>query len=46
MRERHGVEKSHVSVQEQMHVLPSYDDGDQGFLNAYFGQVWALGFSL
>ena len=27
-------------MQEKMHVLPSYDDGDQGFLNAYFGQSW------
>jgi len=26
-------------MQEQMHVLPSYDDGDQGFLNAFFSQV-------
>jgi hypothetical protein len=25
---------------EKMHVLPSYDDGDQGFLNAFFGQNW------
>jgi len=25
---------------EKMHALPSYDDGDQGFLNAYFQQAW------
>ncbi len=24
---------------KKMHTLASYDDGDQGFLNAYFGQV-------
>ncbi|KAJ1481344.1 hypothetical protein T484DRAFT_2731750 [Baffinella frigidus] len=32
--------KTVASMQEQMHVLPSYDDGDQGFLNAFFSQEW------
>ncbi len=33
-------------LQKKMHVLPSYDDGDQGFLNAYFGQKVYIFFSL
>eukprot|EP00960_Hanusia_phi_P025142 739133-Hanusia_phi.AAC.2 len=31
--------KTFKDMQKKMHELPSYDDGDQGFLNAYFGQV-------
>ena len=30
---------SAARARAQMHVLPSYDDGDQGFLNAFFAQV-------
>lgn len=33
-------EERHADLLAKTRTLPSYDDGDQGYLNAYFGQKW------
>lgn len=33
-------EERHSDLLAKTRTLPSYDDGDQGYLNAYFGQEW------
>ncbi len=39
------VDPSHdlfLRLQEGLHVAPSYDGGDQGFLNWYYGDWWSM----